>query len=363
MKRLSHLVIALLGACTCAAAQDAPGTTGTPESPWKTRYSLAVLDDATFYGDLRYPLPTVMNQVLLEPSAGVRYKDRVSLSASVIGLAKTYDDTATRLHVRESYVGLSAGDFDLTVGRKLVRWGTGYAFTPAGVLDPPRIPTDPGDRLNVHEGRDMVKVDWVRGKHALTAAWSTAELAPRGATLHDTTAVRYNVLVRGFDTALIAGDDRGSDAFGGLTFTRVLGQAWEIHGEALWREQAAVVLGAKCTLRSGVTFLGEFYTPPNTAYYRDSTLAATAGRQHYGFFYVSKSRLRERPGWKEWDVSGAVVANLDDHSLTGIADVNRWFGNHVSAYIHAELPHGSATSDYGAAPYAAATSVGIRFQL
>ena len=28
----------------------------------------------------------------------------------------------------------------------------------------------------------------------------------------------------------------------------------------------------------------------------------------------SKTRLRELPGWKEWDVSGSVVANLDDHS-------------------------------------------------
>ncbi len=169
--------------------------------------------------------------------------------------------------------------------------------------------------------------------------------------------------MHGFDTSLIAGDDRGSDAFGGFTFTRVLGQAWELHGEGMWREQAAALIGAKCTLHSGVTFMGEFYTPPNTEYFRHSTVSPLAGRQHYTFFSAGKSRLRERPRWKEWDVSGAMVTNLDDHSFTGIVDVNRWFGNHFSSYVHLEVPHGSATSDYGSAPYATATSVGVRFQL
>jgi hypothetical protein len=82
-----------------------------------------------------------------------------------------------------------------------------------------------------------------------TLAWSSAALAPAAANLHDTTAFRYNVLVHGFDTALIAGDDRGGDAFGALTFTRVLGQAWELHGEAAWREHEAVLLGGKYTTR------------------------------------------------------------------------------------------------------------------
>ena len=161
----------------------------------------------------------------------------------------------------------------------MVRWGTGYAFTAAGVLDPPRDPTNPTDRLNVNQGRDMIKADWVHGPHALTLAWSTAALAPANSTLRDTTAFRYNVLVRGFDTSLIAGNDRGGDSFGGLTFTRVLGQAWEVHGEAVWREQAAVLIGAKCTLRSGVTFIGEFYTPPNIPYFRDMSVSPLAGRQ------------------------------------------------------------------------------------
>ena len=359
MKLSAFISAALIVAGACSAqGQDA-----SEESPWRTRYSVSAIDDATFYGNLREPLPTVLNQVLVEPSFGVRYQQRLTFSTSLIGITRSYTDNSSQLRVKEAYVGVSAGDFDFTAGRKMVRWGTGYAFTAAGVLDPPRIPTDPSDRLNVNEGRDMVKADYVHGKHAFTLAWSTAALAPANTDLHDTTAFRYNVLVHGFDTALIAGNDHGGDSFGGVTFTRVVGQGWEIHGEGLWREQAAVLLGAKCTLHSGVTFIGEFFTPPNIPYYRDMSVSPLAGRQHYALFNVGKSRLRERPGWKEWDLSGSIVANLDDYSYTGVVDVNRWFGNHFSSYLHVEIPEGSKTSDYGAAPYSTATSIGMRFQL
>lgn len=361
MKRVLISVLVLLAeAWVVAAAQDAV----VPEDrAFSTRYSLAVIDDATFYGSVTEPNPKVLNQMLVEPTFGVKYRDRWGLFTSLVGMETTYWDNVMHLRVKETYAGVSAGDFDFMVGRKILRWGTGYAFTSAGVLDPPRIPTDPGDRLNLNEGRDMVKADWVRGRHAVTFAWSTAELAREGMMVSDTTAVRYNILMKGFDTSFVAGNDRGSDSFGALTFTRVLGQAWELHGEATWREGAALLAGAKYTTPNGITFLGEFYTPPNIPYYRSISLSPMAGRQHYGVLNVGKTRLRELPGWKEWDVSGSIVTNFDDRSYVGIADVNRWFGKHFSAYVHIEVPQGSKTSEYGSAPYGTATSAGIRFHL
>jgi hypothetical protein len=388
-----------LAIAASAMAQDEP----PPEQRRDFRYAFAAIDDATFDSDLRPPLPAsatmlkrptvtlLQNQLLLEPSFTLRYRSRWSLASSVVGLAETfhgltvadfdppqgnvavlsaldtslepYTGTRTQLRVKETYGGLSAGDFDFTVGRRIVRWGTGYAFTPAGVLDPPRVPTNPTDRLNVNVGRDMVKADWVHGPHALSAVWSTAALASAAANLRDTTAFRYNILVHGFDTSLIAGDDRGGDAFGGLTFTRVFGQAWELHGEAAWREHEAVLVGGKYTTRSGLSFVGEFYTPPNIPYYRDMNISPSAGRQSYAFFTAYKNRLRELPGWKQWDISAALVENLNDRSYTVIFDATRRFGSRFSSYTHMEIPAGSKTSEYGATPYTAATSVGVRFQL
>jgi hypothetical protein len=181
--------------------------------------------------------------------------------------------------------------------------------------------------------------------------------------VRDTTAFRYNVLMHGFDASFIAGHDRGDDSFGAVTFTRVVGQAWEVHAEATWREHPAILLGAKYTTAGGVTFIGEFYTPPNIPYYRSLGVPPSAGRQHYGFLNAGKTRLRELPGWKEWDVSGSMVANFDDRSYVGVIDVNRWFGKHFSSYLHLEIPRGKTNSEYGVAPYSTATSLGIRFQL
>jgi hypothetical protein len=362
MKRVYLFPLILLSsACAPTIAQNDPPA--PEESNYSTRYAVALIDDATFYGNLKQPLPKVLNQLLLEPTFSLKYRSRWNFSTSLIENEVTYADTAAQFRVKETYAGLSAGDFDFLAGRKMVRWGTGYAFTSAGVLDPPRDPTNPTDRLNTNEGRDMIKADWVKGPHALSAAWSTADFARKGVTVRDTTAFRYNVLVHGFDTSLIAGYDRGSDAFGALTFTRVLGQAWELHGEATWRNGEAILVGAKYTTPSGITFIGEFYTPPATPYYQPNCAWPLTGRQHCGFLNVSKSRLRELPGWKEWDLSGSIVTNFDDRSYAAVLDVNRWFGKHFSSYLHLEIPRGKPTSLYGAAPYSTATSVGIRFQL
>jgi hypothetical protein len=245
----------------------------------------------------------------------------------------------------------------------MVRWGTGYAFTASGVLDPPRDPANPTDRLNLNQGRDMIKADFVRGRHAFSLAWSSAALAPSASGLHDTSAFRYNILVHGFDTSLIAGDDRGGDPFGGLTFTRVLGQAWELHGEAAWREQGVLLLGGKYTTKSGITFIGEYFSPPNISYYWDGMVSLLSGRQQYAFLRAGKTRLRELPGWKQWDLDAALVANVKDGSSIVLFDTTRRLGNHFLTYLHLEVPSGSKGSDYGVIPYAAATSVGVRFQL
>ena len=400
MKHLHAILALLLTAFAVGAlAQDAP----VPAPRRDFRYAFAAIDYATIESSFTPPLPaqasqltdpTVIffeNQLLLEPSFTLRYRSRWSLASSVVGAADSYHGlsaaefnlpsgqpaaaaalnsaiepytgTHTQLHVKEAYGGLSAGDFDFTLGRRIVRWGVGYAFTATGVLDPPRDPANPTDRLNLNAGRDMVKGDYVRGPHAFTLAWSSAALAPANSTLHDTAAFRYNVLVHGFDTSLIAGDDRGGDAFGGATFTRVLGQAWELHGEAAVRQQAAILVGTKFTTACGLSFIGEFFAPPNTSYYRDSAVSPLAGRQNYALLYAGKNRLRELPGWKQWDLAASVVANLNDKSYIVIVDSTRRFGNHFSSYLHLQLPQGAKNSDYGATPYAAATSVGVKFQL
>ena len=58
------------------------------------------------------PIPEFLNQLLLEPKATLRYHERFTVSSSLIGLADTYGGTHSKLRVKETYIGISAGDFD-----------------------------------------------------------------------------------------------------------------------------------------------------------------------------------------------------------------------------------------------------------
>jgi hypothetical protein len=355
------ILVPLVGGLSLADDPDS-----APAKPsGETRYSLTLTEEGSFAAGLRVPGADARNLVLLEPSFAYKYGDRWRFSTSLAGLVETQGETHEQVRVRETYVGFTAGDLELTAGKRLLRWGTGYAFTVTGVLDPPRAATDPTDRLNLNEGREIGEADWIAGKHDFTVAWASAGLLDThrpGA--RETTAFRYGVMVNGFDTSAIVAHDRGGTTFAGANFTRVLGRAAEIHGELAWREQAAVLLGGKYTLRSGLTAIAEFYTPPNTAYYRPTGMPASVGRQHYGFLRIGKARLRELPGWKEWDVTASLVSNFDDGSRIGVFDAGRRFRNHFHAYLHAQTPGGKRSrSEFGAIPYSALVSIGVTFQM
>ena len=93
MKRTVLAPLLLLsGAWICAAAQDNPMP---EESRFSTRYAVGVIDDATFYGGLRAPIPEVLNQLLVEPSFDLKYRSRWNFSTSLIGDEVTYADTAS----------------------------------------------------------------------------------------------------------------------------------------------------------------------------------------------------------------------------------------------------------------------------
>ena len=354
------LTVAVAFGCAGAQTADDPAAA----RPSETRYAVSVTDEAAFAADLRVPAPDRSNALLLQPSFTYRSGAGWTVSSSLAGIAVSDGETHGQLRVREVWAGYSEGEFDFTLGRRLVRWGTGYAFTAAGVLDPPRVATDPSDRLGLNQGRDMAKVEWVHGAHDLTVAWSTAGLSGRPTGMYDTTAFRYNVLVKGFDTSVIVAHDRRGSDFAGTTFTRVFGDAFEAHGEVAWRDGAALLAGGKYTTRAGITAIAEFYTPPNTTYYRPAQMPAAVGRQHWTYAGVSKSRLRELPGWKEWNLGASLVMNLDDRSRVLIFDAGRRFGNRFYAYTRAQAPGGNRIrSQYGTIPYSGLVSAGLRFQL
>jgi len=355
LKRAPLLACLLLVAT--AAAQDqtdaAPEAAPAGLASDQTRLAVSFYDEGSFTAGLLVPGPWLGNLLLVQPSFSWRHAQRWRLAASLAGVGSTNGDTHGQLRVREAWGGVTAGDFDFSLGKKLLRWGTGYAFTATGVLDPPRDPTDPSDRLSLNEGREMVEADWVSGRNALAAVWASGGVfGNRPAGMTDTTALRYNTLVAGFDTAVIFAHDAGQRDLYGANFTRVVGDALEVHGVFAHRDSNAELLGGKYMLRSGVNTIVEWYSPP----------APRLGR--YMFLSVGKARLRELPGWKQWDVSVGLVANTTDHSRILTLDVTRRVADHFSLTEHGETPGGKRwRSEYGMIPYSALVSIGFRYQI
>ncbi|OPL16655.1 MAG: hypothetical protein AVO38_07615 [delta proteobacterium ML8_D] len=140
--------------------------------------------------------------------------------------------------VYESYVNikptpvLTAG-----VGKKLYRWGTGYAWNPIGFINRPKDPNDPEEAM---EGYITAEMDLIKSFSGplQTVAFTTAILPvwqgvneDFGEMNHMNLAARLYFLYRDTDIDLIfyTGDSRSTCY--GLDFSRNLAPNFEIHGE------------------------------------------------------------------------------------------------------------------------------------
>jgi hypothetical protein len=176
-------------------------------------------------------------------------KQRVKFGGGLIVRAPSSDTPDVRL--REGYARVSVLPWlDVEAGKRLLRWGTGYAFTPTGLLDPPRDATDPQDRLALNEGMVMARVDAFSGSSAITFAVAAPRL-DRPTTIAASTprrllALRARTTVGGVEMAVVASAPDNQRASFGANFTHVIGRHFEYHGELLvhdddstWRQVLA----------------------------------------------------------------------------------------------------------------------------
>jgi hypothetical protein len=169
---------------------------------------------------------------------------------------------------------------DLRVGRKIERWGTGYAWNPTGVVNPRKNPADPGDRRSLFRGVDMVAADlFIKGWDiTLLGTPEVAWTRKDGRRLRSTGwAARAYKLIKGTDVAFTASGGNGLPNSGGLSLARVFGDALELHGEAAYisdterflprsgglvpvrRPHAEVLVGGQYTFRNNVNVVAEFF--------------------------------------------------------------------------------------------------------
>ena len=127
-----------------------------------------------------------------------------------------------RVEVAEASLQWQVNDsIDITAGRIIERWGTGYGWTPTSFIGPPRSPTDPTDRRSLSRGREMIRVSALAGETQMSLYVLDAGAA----------AFRVHRLIAATEVALMFYRDGGVDRQG-ISLSRVFGDALELHVDA-----------------------------------------------------------------------------------------------------------------------------------
>jgi hypothetical protein len=264
---------------------------------------------------------------------------------------------------RESYARWSAASWlDVEAGRRVLRWGVGYAFTPTGVLDPPRDPTDPTDRLSLAEGVGILKADIYRRSTSLTLA-----VADRGATPARpdgrVVAARGRWVAGGVEMALVTAVAPARPSAWGGSFTHVPGSRLEWHGEFLShaavppigrtashdeRRVTSALLGFQYSFSNGVNAVVEYYR------------AGSAPAPERDMLFVRTSR--GLPG-STMSPELMVLINLRDGGVAVVPSLVWRAAARLELSVRAVRLAGSTRSIFGTAPVLGTVTVGatVRF--
>jgi len=236
------VLIAVLMACSApAGAQDLD-------------YRISAVDEATAWhlnpatpynaGNAIVPQPVRGNTGTADAALGYGI---VSTSLGFTAVASDIQRPDYRFDVREVAVDLSLGEsWDLLLGKKILKWGTGYAFNPTGVIEPQRSPSDPTDRLNQNEGRNLVSLTGFIGKSSLTAVYLNDAVYAHSSLAwgKNEIALRAYTFLSGLDLSLVAHYREGDRLELGANTSYVVGNDLELHGEVLAKRGSSMLYHA-----------------------------------------------------------------------------------------------------------------------
>lgn len=324
-----------------AGAESAltPANTTSPLNP----NNVAAIPYSTNSGDV-----TAFVEAMPESRAWkVRLKARTDAS----------DRGAEHLEAGEALVQLNPKPWlDLTAGRVIEKWGTGYAWNPTSFIGPRKNPTDPNDRRSSYRGIEMIKGDlFVRGTNVSLYALQ-----------HGAFAARVYRLVHDTDISLVMRHDRNGTQQG-IAVARVFGDALELHGEAARRR---VVIGGQYTFSSKLNVVAELYHGGDGASAREMRAVCDlaesgdllAANQKYAPLQMGRNYafLRGELPFGKNDLELITITNLRDRSSIIRATYTRRLSPRLSGYlIETEFP-GARDSEFALIQIARSTTVGLR---
>jgi len=267
-----------------------------------------------------------------------------------------------KVDVGEAFVQLNPRPWlDITLGRIIEKWGTGYAWNPTAFVSPKKNPADPSDRLSANRGVDMIRADlFVRGTNVSLYALD-----------HGAVAARVYRLIGGTDVSLhFRRDDTGTQQ--GISAARVFGDALELHGEIARRH---VLAGGQYTFKGNINVVAELYHggdgldanawsafrfAADTAHDEKTFRAINAAyaplrmARNYSFFRIAWP-------FEQLDTELIAITNLRDGSLLARLTLSHKLRSNVSIYLIDTEFAGSRASELSYMQVRRVTTAGARF--
>ncbi len=267
-----------------------------------------------------------------------------------------------RADAGEAYLQLNPRPWlDITVGRVIEKWGTGYAWNPTAFISPRKNPADPADRRSANRGVDMIRADlFVRNTNVSLYALDDGAFA-----------ARVYRLIAGTDVSLHVRRD-GDGIQQGISVARVFGDALELHGEIARRHS---LIGGQYTFRTNVNVVAELYhggdgldangfrafrQAAGAAHDELSLRAANAAftllsmARNYAFVRVALSH-------DKFDTEVIVITNLRDGSLLARMTLTRRLRANISLYVIDTEFAGPRASELSYVQVRRVTTAGTRF--
>ncbi|MCF6239426.1 MAG: hypothetical protein L3J79_11575, partial [Candidatus Marinimicrobia bacterium] len=283
-------------------------------------------------------------------------------------------------------------------GKKVLKWGKGYAWNPVGFVERPKNPNDPD---LAREGYIIATADFIRSfTGPLTTIAFTPVIIPVyqginedfGATNGLNLAAKLYLLYRDtdIDFMFLTGESRSSRF--GMSFSRNISRNFEVHGELAWfpsmekqfiddqgklsveeSDQLSTLFGIRYLTSNETTWIVDlfhnsagyteeqmnaFYAYAGTALARSEVSNAVienvlARSKGYTAFAPMRNYLYVKVSIKEpFDIlyltpSLVSIVNIDDNSFTITPEIIYKGVGNLEIRLRASLLSGSEQSEYG----------------
>ncbi len=189
-----------------------------------------------FHKDPRSTLNRLTGALQLEG----RYRKGIAAFNAVLRAEAVQDDIdwSDSADVYEANLSLKPTSFvTADIGKKVFKWGKGYAWNPVGFIDRPKDPNNPEEVL---EGYYAAGVDLIKSLNSplQTVALTTVALPvwkdvneDFGELNHVNVAAKFYMLYRNTDIDLVFFSGGSRSTRYGIDFSRNMAENFEIHGE------------------------------------------------------------------------------------------------------------------------------------